>query len=63
MVEVKASTVQHIWQQAKELAGNEDLRDLKVRGILKAPHPPKSPDLNMIEGLWVISKIVLRIIP
>ncbi len=28
MIEVKASKAQHIWQQAKELAGNEDLRDL-----------------------------------
>lgn len=25
-------------------------------GILKAPHPPNSPDLNMIEGLWDYEK-------
>lgn len=24
--------------------------------ILKAPHPPHSPDLNMIEGLWDYEK-------
>lgn len=24
----------------------------KQHGILKAPHPPNSPDLNMMEGMW-----------
>lgn len=26
------------------------------KGILKAPHPPNSPDLNMIEGMWDYQK-------